>query len=190
MLMILARLVRSESFWAVAKVRSPHTGPGIRYIIAAFVLSLFRTHVCMAIEAAFPTTCSSLVTSPASSLLFLSGMGSVSAGSVQAITGAILSYSSSTSTDGRKGAGAVKFYRRSVIGDGDASRRALDRGDASRRGLRAPCRGRPKWPARGAAIMPLILKLVRLFDSSDSEILDIINEEVESAIDRSFSIRI
>ena len=27
MLMILARLVRSESFWAVAKVRSPHTGP-------------------------------------------------------------------------------------------------------------------------------------------------------------------
>jgi len=40
---------------------------------------LFRTHVCMAIEAAFPTTCSSLVTSPASSLLFLSGMESVSA---------------------------------------------------------------------------------------------------------------
>ena len=32
MLMILARLVRSESFWAVAKVRSPHTGPGISYI--------------------------------------------------------------------------------------------------------------------------------------------------------------
>ena len=30
MLMILARLVRSESFWAVVKVRSPHTGPGIR----------------------------------------------------------------------------------------------------------------------------------------------------------------
>ena len=56
----------------------------------ALVLSLFRTHVCMAIEAAFPTTCSSLVTSPASSLLFLSGMESVSAGSVQAITGAIL----------------------------------------------------------------------------------------------------
>ena len=26
MLMILARLVRSESFWAVVKVRSPHTG--------------------------------------------------------------------------------------------------------------------------------------------------------------------
>merc|ERR1711935_1024091 len=45
----------------------------------ALVLSLFRTHVCMAIEAAFPTTCSSLVTSPASSPLFLSGMGSVSA---------------------------------------------------------------------------------------------------------------
>ena len=35
MLMILARLVRSESFWAVAKVRSPHTGPGIRYIIVS-----------------------------------------------------------------------------------------------------------------------------------------------------------
>ena len=33
MLMILARLGRSESFWAVAKVRSPHMGPGIRYII-------------------------------------------------------------------------------------------------------------------------------------------------------------
>ena len=49
----------------------------------------------MAIEAAFPTTCSSLVTSPASSFLFLSGMESVSAGRVQAITGAILSYSSS-----------------------------------------------------------------------------------------------
>ena len=27
MLMILARLVRSESFWAVVKVRSPHTSP-------------------------------------------------------------------------------------------------------------------------------------------------------------------
>ena len=27
MLMILARLVRSESFWAIVKVRSPHTGP-------------------------------------------------------------------------------------------------------------------------------------------------------------------
>ena len=38
MLMILARLVRSESFWAVAKVRSPHTGPGIRYIIRKFLL--------------------------------------------------------------------------------------------------------------------------------------------------------
>ena len=34
MLMIPARLGRSESFWAVAKVRSPHTGPGIRYIIS------------------------------------------------------------------------------------------------------------------------------------------------------------
>ena len=31
MLMILARLVRSESFWAVAKVRSPHTGPEFGY---------------------------------------------------------------------------------------------------------------------------------------------------------------
>ena len=34
----------------------------------ALNLSLLRTHVPMAIEAAFPTTCSSLVTSPASSL--------------------------------------------------------------------------------------------------------------------------
>ena len=43
MLMILARLVRSESFWAVVKVRSPHTGPGIRYIIGpAAVLVGFR----------------------------------------------------------------------------------------------------------------------------------------------------
>ena len=33
MLMILARLVRSESFWVVVKARSPHTGPGISYII-------------------------------------------------------------------------------------------------------------------------------------------------------------
>ena len=32
MLMILARLVRSESFWAVAKVRSPHTGPEPGYL--------------------------------------------------------------------------------------------------------------------------------------------------------------
>ena len=34
MLMILARLVRSESFWAVVKVRSPHTGPEVCYIIS------------------------------------------------------------------------------------------------------------------------------------------------------------
>ena len=33
MLMILARLVRSESFWAVVKVRSPHTVPEVCYII-------------------------------------------------------------------------------------------------------------------------------------------------------------
>ena len=33
MLMILARLVRSESFWAVVKVRSPHNGPEVCYII-------------------------------------------------------------------------------------------------------------------------------------------------------------
>ena len=32
--MILARLVRSESFWAVVKVRSPHTGPEVCYNIA------------------------------------------------------------------------------------------------------------------------------------------------------------
>ena len=63
----------------------------------ALNLSLLRTHVPMAIEAAFPTTCSSLVTSHASSFLFLSGMESVSAGRVHAITGAILSYSSSAS---------------------------------------------------------------------------------------------
>ena len=31
MLMILARLVRSESFWAIVKVRSPHTGPEVSY---------------------------------------------------------------------------------------------------------------------------------------------------------------
>ena len=31
MLMILARLVRSESFWAVVKVRSPHNGPKVSY---------------------------------------------------------------------------------------------------------------------------------------------------------------
>ena len=49
MLMILARLVRSESFWAVAKVRSPHTGPGISYIIEPLIPTkrkpclLFRT---------------------------------------------------------------------------------------------------------------------------------------------------
>ena len=34
MLMILARLVRSESFWAVVKVRSPHTGPEFGYTLA------------------------------------------------------------------------------------------------------------------------------------------------------------
>ena len=38
MLMILARLVRSESFWAVVKVRSPHTGPEVCYIIALGIL--------------------------------------------------------------------------------------------------------------------------------------------------------
>ena len=31
MLMIPARLGRSESFWAVVKVRSPHTGPEVSY---------------------------------------------------------------------------------------------------------------------------------------------------------------
>ena len=44
MLMILARLVRSESFWAVAKVRSPHTGPGIRYIITHESGHIFSSH--------------------------------------------------------------------------------------------------------------------------------------------------
>ena len=32
MLMIPARLVRSESFWAVVKVRSRHTGPEFGYL--------------------------------------------------------------------------------------------------------------------------------------------------------------
>ena len=41
MLMILARLVRSESFWAVVKVRSPHTGPEVSY--PRHTLSLQRT---------------------------------------------------------------------------------------------------------------------------------------------------
>ena len=39
MLMILARLVRSESFWAVAKVRSPHNRPEVWYprsVVRAF----------------------------------------------------------------------------------------------------------------------------------------------------------
>ena len=31
MLMILAQLVRSESFWEVVKVRSPHTGPEVLF---------------------------------------------------------------------------------------------------------------------------------------------------------------
>ena len=44
MLMILARLVRSESFWAVVKVRSPHTGPGIRYIINSPCARFFALH--------------------------------------------------------------------------------------------------------------------------------------------------
>ena len=30
-MLILARLVRSESFWAVVKVRSPHNGPEVSY---------------------------------------------------------------------------------------------------------------------------------------------------------------
>ena len=97
----------------------------------ALVLSLFRTHVCMAIEAAFPTTCSSLVTSPASSLLFLSGMESVSAGSVQAITGAILSYSSSASAPNLdpfafKEAALARLRNVAVSFDSGASRSAFD----------------------------------------------------------------
>ena len=81
------------------KIRPIHPIFFSRSSARALDLSLLRTHVLnlMAIEAAFPTTCSSLVTSPASSFLFLSGMESVSAGRVQAITGAILSYSSSAS---------------------------------------------------------------------------------------------
>ena len=45
MLMILARLVRSESFWAVVKVRSPHTGPEVCYIIDCDTIRLCK--VCM-----------------------------------------------------------------------------------------------------------------------------------------------
>ena len=41
MLMILARLVRSESFWAVVKVRSPHTGPEVCYIILCNTYDVF-----------------------------------------------------------------------------------------------------------------------------------------------------
>ena len=37
MLMVLARLGCSESFWAVVKVRSPHTVPEVCYIIKIFV---------------------------------------------------------------------------------------------------------------------------------------------------------
>ena len=40
MLMILARLVCSESFWAVVKVRSPHTVPEVCYIIASHAATL------------------------------------------------------------------------------------------------------------------------------------------------------
>ena len=39
MLMIPARLVRSESFWAVVKVRSPHNGPEVCYIITSWPLA-------------------------------------------------------------------------------------------------------------------------------------------------------
>ena len=51
MLMIPARLGRSESFWAVAKVRSPHTGPGIRYIIEWVRFSTGRAANCTSLEA-------------------------------------------------------------------------------------------------------------------------------------------
>ena len=37
--MILARLVCSESFWAVVKVRSPHTVPEVCYIIERRLLT-------------------------------------------------------------------------------------------------------------------------------------------------------
>ena len=45
MLMILARLVRSESFWAVAKIRSPHTGPEVSVTSYDVYASLFGTIV-------------------------------------------------------------------------------------------------------------------------------------------------
>ena len=42
MLMILARLVRSESFWAVVKVRSPHNRPEVWYPrLTAYFWSVF-----------------------------------------------------------------------------------------------------------------------------------------------------
>ena len=44
MLMILARLVRSESFWEVVKVRSPHTGPEVCYIILYSSTALYTLH--------------------------------------------------------------------------------------------------------------------------------------------------
>ena len=88
---VLLCVLRGSPLHAV-NIRPIHPIFFSRSSARALVLSLFRTHVRMAIEAAFPTTCSSLVTSPASSPLFLSGMESVSAGRVQAgSTGAILS---------------------------------------------------------------------------------------------------
>ena len=55
--------------WVGPPLASLAASRGPPYILLSFlcalalVLPLFRTHVCMAIEAAFPTTCSSLVTS-------------------------------------------------------------------------------------------------------------------------------
>ena len=56
----------SPSMHHAVNIRPIHPMFFSRSSARAFVLSLFRTHVRMAIEAAFPTTCSSLVTSPAS----------------------------------------------------------------------------------------------------------------------------
>ena len=56
MLMILARLVRSESFWAVVKVRSPHTVPEVCYIITKNSVHPL-TFTCSSNSAARPNTC-------------------------------------------------------------------------------------------------------------------------------------
>ena len=45
MLIILARLGRSESFWAVVKVRSPHTSPEVCYPRTPLSLSRYPGYI-------------------------------------------------------------------------------------------------------------------------------------------------